>query len=1021
MAASQARSSRSLASMPGIVPEVCAGTIVLAGAAGVATGAGAGHGLLAAIGGAGLGTLLWQRRRRTRELVKRLERQVGERTAALQAVVLGAATEVGDDFFRRLVEHLAMALDARYVCVCEIQGDEPARVRAFAVWDDGQGEPTEYELAGTPCRDVVERGETLCVNGDLVERYPDDPWLAPLKAVAYCGAPIRGRDGAVMGIVSVIGARRFDSERMARSLVSIFAQRAGAEMERTWMIAQITESSERWRRSEQMLRIAGRVARVGGWELDVASMRLAWTDEVYRICEISPSSPPDLTYGLGLHPPEARPLLEAAVKRGVEHGEGWDIEVPLITGSGARRWVRTIGAVEQQDGRAVRLYGSLQDITDRKLAELERDQLFDNSLGLLCTAGFDGRFKRVNPAWTRALEYSREELLSRPFLDFVHPEDREATIAATAALSRGEPVLDFENRYLTRSGEVRRLLWSAVPDVDRETIYASAYDVTEKRGADEELRIRELRLRMAMEAAGEGLWDWDLSTGRTYYSDSWYTMLGFEPGELEMCITSWEELVHPDDVARAWAELEKHFRGEAQRYVSEQRLRTKSGDWKWILDVGEVVERGADGKPLRAVGVHIDIDEQKRAQAELASAREAAEAASQAKTEFLANMSHEIRTPMTAILGYADLLAAPDQPPAQRAECAAIIRRNGEHLLNILSDILDVSRIEAGMLRIDAVEFSPVRLIEDVCQLLEAPAAAKGLRLHRRWQTPLPATIGADPGRLRQILNNLIGNAVKFTERGEVTVTTSLDGGALRVCVQDTGIGIDPKQIEGLFEPFSQADPSVTRRFGGAGLGLTISRNLARILGGEIAARSEPGAGSAFTLTLPVPAGAPQLTTGIEVQQAIRPPELAGPSGASVEPGARELSRLGARILVAEDGADNQRLIRHHLQAAGARVEVAENGRLAVDAALGASAADDPFDLILMDMQMPVMDGYTAAAELRRRGYTAPVVALTAHATPGDRERCVRAGCDDYLAKPVDRPALLAACARWVRGGRAAA
>src|SRR5690606_20127420 len=230
------------------------------------------------------------------------------------------------------------------------------------------------------------------------------------------------------------------------------------------------------------------------------------------------------------------------------------------------------------------------------------------------------------------------------------------------------------------------------------------------------------------------------------------------------------------------------------------------------------------GKPLRAVGVHIDIDEQKRAQAQLADAREAAEAASQAKPQFLANMSHEIRTPMTAIPGSADLLAAPDQTPAQRAASAAIIRRNGEHLLNVLNDILDVARVEAGMLQIDRVEINPLRIVEDVCRLLEASAAAKGLPLIRHWQTPLPAIIETDPGRLRQILSNLINNAVKFTPQGEVSVTAALEAGELRVCVRDTGIGIDPATIEELFKPFSQGDASVTRRFGGTGLGLTISR-----------------------------------------------------------------------------------------------------------------------------------------------------------------------------------------------------
>jgi PAS domain S-box-containing protein len=408
---------------------------------------------------------------------------------------------------------------------------------------------------------------------------------------------------------------------------------------------------------------------------------------------------------------------------------------------------------------------------------------------------------------------------------------------------------------------------------------------------------------------------------------------------------------------------------------------------------------------------------------ELVRAREAAEAASRSKSEFLANMSHEIRTPMTAILGYAELLSSEgdgDDSPRARREAIETIQRNGDHLLALINDILDISKIEAGRMTVEVLPTPIERLVEEVLALMEVKARAKGLRLEARFETAVPCSVQTDPVRLRQILVNLIGNAIKFTEVGGVSLSVAHDEGRgeLRLAVADTGIGLSPEELGRLFNAFGQADASTTRRYGGSGLGLQISRRLAQMLGGDVTVTSTLGQGSEFVASV---------ATGPVGDLGRLPPGPIGTQGPLPEP-APALPRVperseagqlqGRRILLAEDGLDNQRLLGLILRRAGAEVQVAGNGRRAVEAFTADGTVEGPlleplpFDLLLSDMQMPEMDGYTAVRTLRAKGLRLPVIALTAHAMSGDRDRCLEAGCDAYASKPVDRAELLRLCAR---------
>jgi len=401
---------------------------------------------------------------------------------------------------------------------------------------------------------------------------------------------------------------------------------------------------------------------------------------------------------------------------------------------------------------------------------------------------------------------------------------------------------------------------------------------------------------------------------------------------------------------------------------------------------------------------------------DLRAAVQAAEDASRAKSEFVASISHEIRTPMTAILGFVDLMVAnlscctccPESVSCQtrekNLEYVQTVERNGKFLLQIVNDVLDLSKIEAGRCEIERLRCNVGELLDDVEALMEIRCQEKGLAFGIECVGMIPETIETDPVRLRQILINLLGNAVKFTERGMIRIVARypVDAGPGRIAfdVIDTGVGILPEQMPRLCRPFSQADNATARKFGGTGLGLAISKHLARLLGGDLTVTSTPWQGSTFRVTI--------ATGSLEgVRLVGLPARGQGPCQVLATTDAVSPSLAGTRVLLAEDGPDNRRLIACLLAKADIAVTMVENGRQAVDAALAAEHQGTPFDVVLMDMQMPVVDGYEAVGMLRRQGYPRPIIALTAHAMAGDRQKCLSAGCNEYVAKPIDKARLL--------------
>ncbi len=524
--------------------------------------------------------------------------------------------------------------------------------------------------------------------------------------------------------------------------------------------------------------------------------------------------------------------------------------------------------------------------------------------------------------------------------------------------------------------------------------------------------VNQKRMELALEGGNLGMWDLHIPSRDVVFSERGCALLGYHPDEVKPDIDSWRQLSHPDDWASIQTALEAHLKGETPSYECEHRIRHKDGHWVWLLDRGRVVERDSAGAPLRLVGTHVDISARKQAEAELtehrhhleelvfartaelAQSRDAAEAANRAKSVFLANMSHELRTPMNGIMGMTDLalLRATD---SKQIDQLTKSRGAAKHLLAIINDILDLSRIESDRLTLEERNFSLAQMFDETLQMENEQALAKGLRLSLEIAPALPDVLCGDVLRLKQILVNFIGNAIKFSERGQITVHAHLIeedsfGLLLRIDVADQGIGISPEQQAVLFHAFTQADDSSTRKYGGTGLGLVISRRLARLMGGDVGVISEAGVGSTFWVNA-------------RLRRALVAPTVDAADGAAPFVTAREVlvrDFRGNRVLVVEDDPMNQEVAVCLLEAVGLVAVAASNGQEALELARAGSYA-----LILMDMQMPVMNGVEATRAIRQLpGMSAiPILAMTASAFGEDRDTCLAAGMNGHISKPVDR------------------
>lgn len=563
-------------------------------------------------------------------------------------------------------------------------------------------------------------------------------------------------------------------------------------------------------------------------------------------------------------------------------------------------------------------------------------------------------------------------------------------IAPQALLLRSHSELEAEVQQRTR--ELKDL-----NDRFRDEI-AHREEITRSLSANEE------RLRMALQAGQMGTWDWNLQTNMVAFDNMQCDIVGIGADTGFVHSEQFFKLVHPDDREQLRENI-AHCIATGEAYRAEFRLQKPDGETRWIAGHGSIIGEAPFAR--RMTGVNYDISGRKQMEFALEIARKEAESANLAKSEFLANMSHEIRTPLTAILGCAGVLVRHLREP-DSLEMAEMIQNQGELLLGVLNDVLDLSKIEAGRLEIHKEPTSLAAIIADVRSLMDPVAQEKQLTLRVHFKSRLPKTIETDPLRLRQILINLISNAIKFTEAGVVQVECWHEPNNGESCmvlaVQDTGIGIAPAAQQRIFEAFVQTNGSGEHIFGGTGLGLTICKRLATMLGGDITLSSVPGQGSTFEVRLPLLTGESELEW-IDAEVANQ--------GVISTPRQPAMDRLNCRVLIAEDTRSIQVLLRRMLHEVVGEIHIVGDGESLLAEYERARQGGKQYDLILMDMQMPILDGYSATRRLRATGAQTPIIALTASAMAGDRDRCLEAGCNGYVSKPLDHQQLMAELTRW--------
>ena len=675
----------------------------------------------------------------------------------------------------------------------------------------------------------------------------------------------------------------------------------------------------------------------------------------------------------------------------IRHKDGWWI------------WIEaTVKLLRDASGEPTGLVSALRDITDRKLADEALRQsekryklLAENSTDLIALQpSFTADRSYVSPSVVAMTGYLPDEFLALGPSSYIHPEDEDRVAAVFAALTASQPAATIQHRIRHKAGH---WLWAETDyrlidtDERRRTVLLRSRDVTVRHKAEKALAASEARYRVLAETTSDVITQLDLQLRREYVSPSCRTILGYEPEEL---VGVWPSArMHPEDAPPIVAVARRLAKGEmdGDRTTITYRSLHKDGHWVWLETVMTLVRDETTGAPRSVICSLRDISERQRVARHLERAKETAESAAVAKTEFVANMSHELRTPLAGIIGVHDLLRMDPGLNDPQRRLVNLAGDAGRSLLAIVNDVLDFSKMDAGQLALESVPFDLDHLLTGCCDLARQQLNGKPVAIALARE---PGTLGrfvADPTRLRQIVLNLLTNAVKFTDEGQITLAALYreDSGTLRVDITDTGIGIPPERIGSLFERFTQADASTTRRYGGTGLGLAISKRLTDLMSGRIGADPVPAGGSTFWFELPLPRHHGGLAQA---------PEEAGHAP----------PMSGRRLLLAEDNAVNAEIIEAMLATRGYAVSLVPDGAAAVQVAC---AGTDPVDLILMDLQMPVMDGLSATAAIRTdearsgRGRL-PIVGLTANALAEDAAACLSAGMDAHVAKPIDWRAL---------------
>lgn len=826
---------------------------------------------------------------------------------------------------------------------------------------------------------------------------PCTSFLSEHSFLFYAGFPLVNTAGETLGVFSLLGNEvKTLKPKEINALENVVAEIADKLSAKKALKAfvkdfnklqQITVSVSRF---TEMLEEINSVARVGGWEIDLVKKTFFWSDVTRELHEVPNDFNPSFKEALHFfRDGKSRNAVIRVILDAIKSGKSFDIEVQILTFQGLKKWVRVTGKTTFEQQKCIRLYGTFQDIHEKRtkdkqisLSEERFRQTFDNAAtGMFIAQLSSGFFIEVNEVFAAITQYDKTALLSLSLRDLIHPEDLKMSDDYFFKLiTGGSSVITVQNRYITKNNtEVWvELVATIVRDHKGKplNVIGQVQDVTAKRTWERKLLLSEEKHRGFFENSQGLMCTHDLEGNFLTVNPAGAALLGYTTEEfLSKNLFDITPQRIQDKMTTYLEAIAKYG-----SYKGLVKVVHKNGSFRtWLSN--SVLSELLDGRKY-VIGNAVDMTERIKMERELISAKVLAERNAHAKDVFLANMSHEIRTPMNAITGFANLLKETKLDSEQK-EFVSNINTAAENLLGIINDILDLSKIESGHLVIESVPFSLYEVIKNIKSVLTYKALSKNLELDYQIPDAIPHTVLGDPTRLTQILLNLTNNAIKFTETGSVKIVLDLqsendDEYAILFKIIDTGVGIPQDKLTVIFGRFAQANSDTTRKFGGTGLGLSISKLLIELQHGNIFVESEEHVGSTFYFNLSFKKVKEEI---VQKQETHLLP---------IDPHKK------VRILLAEDNPLNQKLAMKVLERFGFFPELAENGKIAV-----LKVQEKEFDVILMDLQMPEMDGYQATQFIRTKlNNNTPIIALTAHSLIGEKEKCIAVGMNDYITKP---------------------